>query len=108
MDSNTRRILGLLEEGKITADEAERLLKALERPAPAEEPAAEVDSPREEAAKAASAYTITRLAKAQAMRAYRKAMKDNPEVRRIALKAKGRLKRRDGDDDGSWYFIRRS
>lgn len=103
MDSNTRRILGLLEEGKITADEAERLLKALEKPG-----AAETEPTADEAAEAPSAYTISRMAKAQAMRAYRKAMKDNPDVRRIALKAKGRFKRRDGDEDGAWYFIRRS
>lgn len=34
MNEDRRRILGMLAEGKITADEAERLIAALERPGP--------------------------------------------------------------------------
>jgi hypothetical protein len=34
MSEDRKRILGLLAEGKITADEADRLISALQRPAP--------------------------------------------------------------------------
>jgi hypothetical protein len=40
MNEDRRRVLGLLAEGRITADEAERLLAALERPGAAPGPGA--------------------------------------------------------------------
>jgi hypothetical protein len=49
MNDDRKRILGLLAEGKITADEADRLISALERPAPfvaSPEPALRKASPK--------------------------------------------------------------
>jgi hypothetical protein len=57
MNEDRKRILTMLAEGKITADEAERLLAAMDRPAAADSPPTRRPGPGPAARRSISAST---------------------------------------------------